>query len=94
MIIVSGRIVLHEGQRDAFLQASTPAMRMARAAPGCRAFVVAADPLEPDVANVYEEWETEADLLAFRGAGPSSDLRDMVAETHVRRHQVSASGAA
>ena len=94
MIIVSGRITLNAGKRDAFLQASMEAMRLARAAPGCRAFVVSADPIEPDVANVYEEWETEADLLAFRGAGPSSDLRGMVASAHVRRHLIASSGPA
>ncbi len=94
MIIVSGRIILNSGQRDAFIQASTPAMRLARTASGCRAFVVAADPLEADVANVYEEWESEADLLAFRSAGPSSDMRAMISSVHVRRHDVASSGPA
>lgn len=94
MIIVSGTITLQLGRRDDFLAASEPAIRAARQAPGCRRFVVAADPLEPDLANVYEEWETEAALLAFRGEGPSADMRGMIAGADVQRHQVSASGPA
>jgi hypothetical protein len=31
---------------------------------------VAADPIEPDRVNIYEEWESEEALLTFRGAGP------------------------
>jgi len=34
-------------------------------------FVVSADPLEPDRVNVYEQWESDAELEAFRGEGPS-----------------------
>jgi hypothetical protein len=29
---------------------------------------------DPGRVNVYEEWEAEAALLSFRGAGPSSEL--------------------
>ena len=94
MLIVSGRIMLNGGKRAAFIDASTEAMRLARAAPGCRAFVVAADPLEEDVAIVYEEWESELDLLAFRGAGPSADMRRMIASAEVRRHRIASSGPA
>jgi quinol monooxygenase YgiN len=94
MIIVSGTITLKPGQREAFLRASAPAMAAAREAPGCRAFVVAADPIEADVANVYEEWDDEEPLLKFRGEGPSADLRDMILSADVRRHEVSKSGPA
>lgn len=94
MIIVSGVITLHPGRRGDFLAASEAAVRLARQAPGNRRFVVAADPIEQDLANVYEEWETEAALLAFRGTGPSADMRGMIASADVQRHQVSASGPA
>lgn len=94
MLIVSGRITLREGRREEFLAASRGATVQARRARGCRAFVVAADPIEADVANVYEEWDSEDDLLAFRGGGPSSDLRALIASADVRRHEVSRSGSA
>ncbi|MGH7418441.1 MAG: putative quinol monooxygenase, partial [Candidatus Rokuibacteriota bacterium] len=56
MIIVSGRIYVRPGQRDAFLAASMEAVAAARRSPGCLDFVVAADPIEPDRVNVYEQW--------------------------------------
>ncbi len=94
MIIISGTITLNPGKRDDFLRASTEAMQTARKAKGCAAFVVAADPIEADVANVYEEWDAEESLLRFRGDGPSADMRGMILRANVRRHEVSRSGPA
>ncbi len=76
MIIVSGRLYVRPGDRPAFLTRSAEALAQARRWPGCRDFVVAADPVEPDRVNVYEEWETEDALLAFRGDGPALDDRE------------------
>ena len=94
MIIVAGTITLHPGRCAAFLEASTESIREARRAPGCQAFVVAADPIEPDVANVYEVWDSEAALLSFRGEGPGTDMRDMIAGANVLRYYVSHSDRA
>ena len=53
-----------------------------------------ADPLEPDRVNVYEEWESEDALLAFRGAGPDQDLGASILRADVFRHVVSSTGPA
>lgn len=71
-MIVSGRLYLRPGSREAFLRESREAMRLARGTPGCRDFVVAADPLEEHRVNVYEEWDSRRDLEKFREDGPSS----------------------
>jgi hypothetical protein len=92
MIIVSGRIYVARGQRDAFLAASRDATIAARAAPGCRDFVVAADPLEPDRVNVYEEWDSESQLEAFRGAGPEPELIDVITRAEVSQHRLATAG--
>lgn len=94
MIIVSGRIYVTPSRRDAFLAGSRDATVDARRAPGCLDFVVAADPIEADRVNVYEQWETEADLEAFRGAGPGADLSSDIVRADVARHHVSSSGPA
>jgi quinol monooxygenase YgiN len=94
MIIVSGTLKLRPGKRDAFLAASFEAMKAARAAAGCRAFVVSADPIEVDIVNVHEEWDSEEALLRFRGEGPPAGLRGMIAEANVQRHYVAKSGPA
>jgi hypothetical protein len=44
------------------------------------------------VANVYEEWEREEDLLKFRGEGPPADMRAMIVAANVRRHDIAKSG--
>ena len=94
MIIVSGRIYVRPGARQSFLTSSAEAVAQARRAPGCRDFVVAADPLDPDRVNVYEEWESEEALLTFRGDGPEQDLSSSVVRADVSRHVVSSSGPA
>ena len=72
-----------EGQRQAFVEASLAAVEQARRADGCRDFVVAADPLEGDRVNVYEEWASEEQLLAFRGEGPGEDLSALIVKADV-----------
>jgi quinol monooxygenase YgiN len=94
VIIVSGRIYVTPERREAFLADSREAVLAARHAPGCRDFVVAADPIEADRVNVYEEWDSENALEAFRGAGPGPQLAAAIIRAHVRRHQVASSGPA
>ena len=94
MIIVSGKIYVRPSTRQDFLQSSAEAVALARRARGCRDFVVAADPLEPDRVNVYEEWETEEALLTFRDEGPGAELSSVIVRAAVSRHLVSSSGAA
>ena len=94
MIIVAGKIYVRPGARLDFLTSSLEAVVKARRAPGCRDFVAAADPIEPDRVNVYEEWESEAALLAFRGAEPDEDLTSSIVRAEVARHVVASSGPA
>ena len=94
MIIVSGYIRVAPGNVGAFVDASREAMRAARAAPGCSAFVVAADPLEAGRVNVYEEWASWEAVEAFRGDGPGEDLSAMIVEARVARHTIADSGPA
>jgi quinol monooxygenase YgiN len=92
MLIVSGRIWVRSGSRERFLALSAPAIAQARGSRGCLDFVVAPDPLEMDRVNVYEEGETELALLAFRDAGPSTDLSEEIVRAQVARHTTAASG--
>ena len=94
MIIVSGWLRLKPGMRDAFVASSLEAMESARRSVGCRAFVVAADPLEADIANVYECWDSEGDLTAFRDGGPEPEMLAMIVDANVQRHQIASSGPA
>jgi len=92
MIIVSGRIYVRPERRDTFLAASMESVAEARRAAGCLDFVVAADPLEPNRVNVYERWDSEAALVAFRGDGPDSRMTSEILQADVQKHNVSSSG--
>ena len=94
MIIVSGRLYIVRGQREIFLSISSSSVIEARRASGCRDFVVAADPIEPDRVNVYEEWDSADQLEAFRGDGPGAQLAKLIERADVRRHVIASSGAA
>ncbi|MEM1125679.1 MAG: antibiotic biosynthesis monooxygenase family protein [Bacteroidota bacterium] len=88
MIIVSGRIYVRPGERQQFLSRSMESVAQARRTTGCRDFVVAADPIEADRINVYEEWESKEALLTFRGKGPGEDLSPMIVRAEVAEHAV------
>ena len=94
MLIVSGRIYIAKGQREAFLAISKESTIAARRTLGCRDFVVAADPVEPDRVNIYEEWDSADRLEAFRGEGPGDQLIKLIESADVRRHVVASSGPA
>jgi len=94
MIIVSGRIYVRPGTRQIFLTRSAAAVAHARQTKGCLDFVVAADPVESDRVNVYEEWESEEALLRFRGDGPGEDLSSSIVRAKVARHIVTSTGPA
>lgn len=87
MVIVSGRLYIQPGKRESFVTQSTEAMNQARQTEGCRDFVVAADPVEEDRVNVYEEWESVEALLAFRRGGPSDDLSSLITKAAVREYE-------
>jgi len=53
MIIVSGRLYVTPGQREAFLVSSRAVVIETRRAAGCRDFVVAADPIDPSSAQTF-----------------------------------------
>lgn len=88
MIIVSGKIYVRRGEREPFLARSAEAVAQARRTAGCRDFVVAADPIEADRVNVYEEWDSEQALLTFRSQGPDDDFSAMIVKAEVAEYTV------
>jgi len=76
MIIVAGHLVVDPAEREAYLAATFDVARVARAAPGCLDFVQVADPLEDDRIVIYERWESDEQLTAFRNSGTGDDADD------------------
>ncbi|HEY6424904.1 MAG TPA: antibiotic biosynthesis monooxygenase family protein [Pseudonocardiaceae bacterium] len=88
MVIVAGHIVVHPDQRESYLADCVSVVKQARCAPGCLDFTIAADLVDPDRIDIFERWESQADVEAFRGSGPSDEqgsatLSALVAEYDV-----------
>jgi quinol monooxygenase YgiN len=73
VIIVAGHLRVAATERDQYLAAVADVAVQARRAPGCHDFVQAADPLDPERIIIYERWDDDASLLAFRGSGDQDD---------------------
>jgi quinol monooxygenase YgiN len=73
VIIIAGNLRVAAADRDAYLAAVAGVAVSARQAPGCLDFVQTADPIDPERINIYERWESDEDLLAYRSSGSEDD---------------------
>ncbi|MEV4479110.1 putative quinol monooxygenase [Micromonospora coxensis] len=90
MLIVAGTLYVDPAGRDAYLASCVEVVRQARSAPGCVDFAISADLVEPARINVYERWESDAQLLAFRGSGPAEEQVTAIRGAEVHTFRISA----
>lgn len=90
MLIIAGHLLVPEQERDHYVQHCREVVVAARRAPGCQDFSITADTVDPKRVNIHERWDSEAELLAFRGDDPSSGLDVDIEEASVRRYLISA----
>ncbi|WP_344424607.1 antibiotic biosynthesis monooxygenase family protein [Pseudonocardia ailaonensis] len=94
MLIVAGHLLVDPSARDAYVAECRAVVESARAAAGCLDFTITADTADPARVNVYERWEAEEPLLAFRGSGPSQDQETAILDADVRRYEIASEGPA
>jgi len=90
MIIIAGHLRVDADERAAYLSCVADVVPSARAAPGCLEFVQVADPVEPDRIVVFERWESDDALLAFRGQGQGVDDTPELLDADVSKYRISA----
>ncbi|WP_369805004.1 putative quinol monooxygenase [Pseudonocardia sp. MH-G8] len=90
MLIVAGYLITEPTDRDAFVAEGAKAVSMARSAQGCLDFSITADTVDPARINIFERWESEDELLAFRGSGPDSDTAARILGADVKRYVIAA----
>lgn len=73
MIIVAGHLRVAPGDRQSYLDAVADVAVQARRSSGCHDFVQSADPIEADRINIYERWDDDESLEAFRASGGEDD---------------------
>ncbi len=88
MLIVSGYIRTDPAERDRYVAGCLVVVEAARNAPGCLDFHISADALEPERVNIYEQWESVADVEAFRSDGPSGEQQAAILDAAVHQHVV------
>lgn len=90
MIIVAGALFVAPEERGEYLAHTFDVAVTARAAPGCLDFVQAADPVDPARINIFERWETDEDVEAFRSAGDAPPVRlPVIVRAEVSRYRIS-----
>jgi quinol monooxygenase YgiN len=72
-VVVAGHLMVEPENRDDYLSTCVEVVRQARASAGCRDFAVSADLLDPGRINVYERWDSQSAVDAFRGSGHSDE---------------------
>jgi quinol monooxygenase YgiN len=90
MLIIAGSLIVDPAHRTAFLAANADVVGQARHATGCLDFVQAADPLDPGRINIFERWDTEDNLLAFRGEGQAASDSPPIQAADVKRYIIAA----
>jgi quinol monooxygenase YgiN len=88
MIIVAGHVTVDPEQREFHLAGSARIVEKARAADGCLDFAMSADLIDPGRLNLYERWESEAALKAFRRRAPRPKQRAPMLSVSVAEYDV------
>jgi quinol monooxygenase YgiN len=70
MVIVAGHITVDPEQRESLLAGSIRVVERARQADGCLDFAMTADLIDPGRVNLFERWESQAAVKAFRKRAP------------------------
>lgn len=89
MLIIAGTLRVDAADRAAYLDLVARATVMARQTPGCLDFAQSPDPLEPDRINVFERWESDAALQAFRDMPAEEESVPPLRAAEVRRYHIS-----
>ena len=88
MVIVAGHLIVDPEQRESYLADCVSVVEEARKAPGCLDFTIAADLVDPGRIDVFEHWESQADVEAFRGSGPSEEQGAAMLSASVAEYDV------
>ncbi|MFP5020947.1 putative quinol monooxygenase [Pseudonocardia sp. 1LY6.1] len=92
MLIIAGHLVVDPAEREGMLAEGARVVTLARSAPGCLDFSLTADTVDPSRVVVLERWESETDLLAFRGSGPDPGTAAKILDADVKRYEIASVG--
>jgi len=88
MIIVAGHVTVDPEQRESHLAGSIRIVEKARQADGCLDFAMTADLVDPGRCNLFERWESQEALKAFRRRAPRPKQRAALLSVSVAEYDV------
>ena len=88
MVIVAGHITVEPQQRESYLAGCVSVVEQARGTAGCLDFAITADLIGPGRVNIFERWESQAAVEAFRGSGPSDEQGAAMLSASVTEYDV------
>lgn len=88
MVIVAGHLIVAPQEREAYLAGCAAVVAQARVAAGNLDFAISADLLDAGRINIFERWESQAAVAAFRGSGPSEEQGAVILAAAVADYDV------
>lgn len=88
MVIVAGHITVEPQERESYLASCVSVVEQARGTTGCLDFTITADLLDPGRINIFERWESQAAVEAFRSSGPSDEQGAAMLSASVAEYDV------
>ena len=88
MVIVAGHVTVEPQQRESYLAGCVSVVERARGAAGCLDCAMTADLIDPGRVNIFERWESQAALEAFRGSGPDNEQRPPMRSVSVAEYDI------
>ena len=88
MVIVAGHITVEPQERESYVAGCVSVVEQARGAAGCLDFAITADVVDPGRVNIFERWESQAAVSAFRGSGPSDEQGAVMLSASVAEYDV------
>lgn len=91
-VIVAGSVYIDPAEIDRHVEGFRELVEQGRAAPGCLDFSISADPFEPGRVNLFEYWESQESLDAWRARAPHPAVTATPLKVEVLKHDIARSG--
>jgi quinol monooxygenase YgiN len=88
MVIVAGHVTVDPEQRESYLAGAVRVVEKARQADGCLDFAITADLVDPGRVNLFERWDSQTAVEAFRKSGPRTRQRAAMLSASVAEYDV------
>ncbi|MFH8570424.1 putative quinol monooxygenase [Streptomyces sp. NPDC017993] len=91
-VIVAGKVYVEPGERDRYVEGFRDLVEQCRRQPGCLDLSISPDSFEAGRINIFEYWESQETLDAWRAIAPRPSVSAEIKDQQVLKHEVSRSG--